>query len=103
MRKIYEINENDKEYPKKLFKIQKRPSKLYVMGNVKILNNKCIAMVGSRDSTPYGEYYASTFAKALSKSGITIVSRFSNRDRYRMPWKFYAWKRKNNSSFRSWL
>lgn len=82
MSKIYEINETDKEYPRNLLKIKKHPKKLYVMGNVKILNNKSVAMVGSRDSTPYGEYYASNFAKALSKAGITIVSRFSNRNRY---------------------
>ncbi len=85
MNKIYEINKNDKEFPQKLLKMQKCPSKLYVMGNVKLLNNKCVAMVGSRDSTPYGEYYASNFAKVLSKSGITIVSRFSNRNRYSLP------------------
>lgn len=82
MRKVYEINKNDKEFPQNLLEIQKCPSKLYVMGNLKILNNKCVAMVGSRDSTPYGEYYASNFAKALSKSGITIVSRFSKGNRY---------------------
>lgn len=103
MNKIYEINRNDKNFPQNLLKIQKCPQKLYVMGNVKILNNKSVAMVGSRDSTPYGEYYASNFAKALSKAGITIVSRFSNRNRHSMPWKFYAWKRKNNSSLRSWI
>lgn len=84
MRKIYEINKNDKEFPQNLLKIQKCPQKLYVMGNVKLLNNKSVAMVGSRDSTPYGEYYASYFAKALSQSGITIVSRFSRGNRYSM-------------------
>lgn len=82
MNKIYEINENDKEYPQNLLKIKKHPKKLYVIGNVSILNNKCVAMVGSRDSTAYGEYYASLFSQNLSKSGITIVSRFSNRNRY---------------------
>ncbi len=84
MNKIYEINKDDKEFPQNLLKIQKCPQKLYVMGNVKILNNKCVAMVGSRDSTPYGEYYASTFAKDLSKSGITIVSRFGKGNRHSM-------------------
>ena len=77
MIKIYEINENNEEYPQNLRKIQKHPPKLYVMGNVKILNNKSVAIVGSRDSTSYGEYYAYNFANTLSKLGITIVSRFS--------------------------
>lgn len=85
MNKIYEINKNDKEFPQNLLKIQKCPPKLYVMGNVKLLNNKCVAMVGSRDSTPYGEYYASNFAQVFSKAGITIVSRFSKRNRYSLP------------------
>lgn len=85
MNKIYEINKNDKEFPQNLLKIQKCPPKLYVMGNLEILNNKCVAMVGSRDSTPYGEYYAANFAQVLSKAGITIVSRFSKRNRYCWP------------------
>lgn len=85
MNKIYEINKNDKEFPQNLLKIQKCPPKLYVMGNVKLLNNKCLAMVGSRDSTPYGEYYAANFAQVLSKAGITIVSRFSNWNRHSQP------------------
>lgn len=93
MNKVYEINKNDKDFPQNLIKIQKCPQKLYVIGNVKLLNNKCVAMVGSRDSTPYGEYYASNFAKALSKAGITIVSRFSNRNRHSVSRKFYVRKR----------
>jgi DNA processing protein len=74
MNKIYEIEDTDELYPEKLLKISKHPQKLYVMGNVKLLNNKCVAMVGSRDNTSYGEYYASKFSNALSKAGITVVS-----------------------------
>lgn len=74
MNKIYEIDEADKRYPQKLLEIKKHPPKLYVMGNVKLLNNKCVAIVGSRDNTIYGEYYASYFSKELAKKSITIVS-----------------------------
>ena len=74
MKKIYEINETDKYYPKNLLKLRKHPKKLYAMGNPKILNNKSVAMVGSRNHTSYGEYYASNFSKILSKAGITVVS-----------------------------
>lgn len=38
------------------------------------MNNKSIAIVGSRVSTKYGEYYAAKFAEEISKKGITIVS-----------------------------
>lgn len=72
--KIYEINEKDKLYPKKLLQIKDRPNKIYVVGNIELLNNKSIAIVGSRISTTYGEYYAAKFAKEISKKGITIIS-----------------------------
>jgi len=74
MDKIYEISENDENYPRNLLKLRNHPKKLYVMGNPKILNNKSVAMVGSRDNTSYGEYYARNFSKVLSKRGITVVS-----------------------------
>lgn len=72
--KIYEINETDKLYPKKLLQIKDRPNKIYAVGNIELLNNKSIAIVGSRISTTYGEYYAAKFAKEISKKGITIIS-----------------------------
>lgn len=72
--KIYEIEETDNLYPKQLLEIKKHPQKLYVAGNPKILNNKCIAIVGTRDSTEYGKYYAKEFAKEFSRLGITVVS-----------------------------
>lgn len=72
--KIYEIEETDNLYPKQLLKIKKHPQKLYVTGNPEILNNKCIAIVGTRDSTEYGKYYAKEFAKEISRLGITVVS-----------------------------
>ena len=72
--KIYEINEKDKLYPKKLLQIKDRPNKIYAVGNIELLNNKSIAIVGSRISTTYGEYYAAKFAKEISKKGITIIS-----------------------------
>ena len=61
--KIYEINETDRLYPKKLLQIKDRPNKIYVVGNIELLNNKSIAIVGSRISSTYGEYYAAKFAK----------------------------------------
>ena len=72
--KIYEINETDRLYPKKLLQIKDRPNKIYVVGNIELLNNKSIAIVGSRISSTYGEYYAAKFAKEISEKGITIIS-----------------------------
>ena len=36
------IKEKDKTYPEKLIQIYDRPAKLYVEGNIDILNNKSI-------------------------------------------------------------
>ena len=72
--KIYEINETDEHYPEKLLQIKDRPNKIYAVGNIELLNNKSIAIVGSRISSTYGEYYAAKFAKEISKKGITIIS-----------------------------
>lgn len=72
--KIYEINEKDKLYPEKLLQIKDRPKKIYAVGNIELLKNKSIAIVGSRISTPYGEHYAAKFAQKISEKGITIIS-----------------------------
>ena len=45
---IEKISINEKEYPQQLKNIYDPPQYLYVLGNKKILNQKGIAIVGSR-------------------------------------------------------
>ena len=71
MKIIYQADEN---YPKMLGKIYAPPTKLYLLGNEKILNNTSIAMVGCRKSSKYGEKVAFQLAYELAKRGIVIVS-----------------------------
>ena len=71
---IQEINIENKLYPKQLTKIDNPPKKLYVLGNLKILNTESISIVGSRLCTSYGANIARTFSRELAKKGITIVS-----------------------------
>lgn len=67
--------EYDSEYfPKKLRKIKNYPKRIYVLGNLKILNNFGIAIIGSRNCSTYGEKMAKLFAKKLSKYKINIIS-----------------------------
>ena len=61
--KILEIT--DKYYPEQLKNIKRPPKKLYVLGDETILNNKGIAIVGSRCCTEYGEK-AATFLLATA-------------------------------------
>ena len=68
------IKITDKNYPVLLKQIKNYPEKLYAIGNIDLLNSNCIAIVGSRNCTTYGEKVTKQFVTNLSKQGITIVS-----------------------------
>lgn len=68
------INIEDKDYPEQLRVITKPPKKIYVLGNEKILQEKSIAIIGSRNCTPYGELEAFKFSEELTKQGLIITS-----------------------------
>ena len=68
------IKKDDKAYPQKLLEIKDSPDQLYVEGNIDLLNNKSVAIVGSRLATEYGKSCAKLFANELSKQGFTIIS-----------------------------
>jgi DNA processing protein len=64
----------DPAYPRLLLEIPDPPSILYVRGNPALLQNQCLAMVGSRNSTPQGVQTAESFARTLASRGLCIVS-----------------------------
>lgn len=64
----------DEAYPQALLNIGAPPFLLYVKGNLGLLNQPCISIVGSRHATPQGLNNAEAFAATLSQSGLTIVS-----------------------------
>jgi DNA processing protein len=64
----------DSSYPKQLLEITTPPAILYAKGNLALLDHPCIAMVGSRNSTPQGEKNAEDFAENLCRQGLAIVS-----------------------------
>ena len=68
------IELKNKLYPKILKNIKKAPKKLYINGNLDILNSNCIAIVGSRKNTKYGEKWCKKFAQEFIKYNLTIVS-----------------------------
>ena len=61
-------------YPKRLRNIEKPPSRLYVLGNARILNEIGIAVVGSRTNTQYGEKMCKKFVETLVEYNINIIS-----------------------------
>lgn len=65
----------DEGYPERLRNIPDPPAVLYVKGNVAGLHSaKCLAVVGTREPTPYGEAVARRSASAAAAEGFTIVS-----------------------------
>ena len=64
----------DTAYPQSLLEIPDPPSILYVRGNPALLQNRGLAIVGSRNATPQGLQTAETFARALAAKGLGIIS-----------------------------
>ena len=62
------------KYPERLRYIENPPSRLYALGNIKILNELGIAVVGSRTNTQYGERMCKRFTKNLVEYNINIIS-----------------------------
>lgn len=64
----------DDAYPRSLLETPDPPALLYLVGRAELLRRECIAVVGSRNATAQGEQNAESFSRALSESGLTIVS-----------------------------
>ena len=62
------------DYPRVLLELADPPNLLYAKGNLKALENPCLAIVGSRNATAGGLQNAERFSLALAESGYTIVS-----------------------------
>ena len=75
-----EISENhvvtvlDADYPKQLCEIKSPPLVLFVQGDINLLSQPQLAMVGSRNATPIGVETAEQFARYLTQCGLTITS-----------------------------
>lgn len=68
------INIEDKIYPEQLRQIPNPPKQLYLDGDIELLKNPGIAIIGSRNCTQYGEKIAEEFSKKLAQYGLVIIS-----------------------------
>ncbi len=64
----------DKDFPVKLRKINDPPTVLYALGNIECLNDKAIAVIGTREPTEYGEKIAENLGFVLGRDGYSVVS-----------------------------
>ncbi|MEN8107529.1 MAG: DNA-processing protein DprA [Pseudomonadota bacterium] len=68
------ISYADAAYPALLQQLDDAPAVLYVHGNIEVLGQLQLAMVGSRNPTPAGKQTAKEFARSLSQAGLVITS-----------------------------
>jgi DNA processing protein len=65
---------DDLEYPALLRHIPEPPPVLFALGDLSLLERPAVAIVGSRDHTPYGGETARAVAWAAGAAGLTVVS-----------------------------
>jgi DNA processing protein len=73
-KKLKPIRLTGQDIPGRLLSIPNAPEALFVAGDLACLQNKCVAIVGSRKVTPYGREVTEQFASTLVKQGVTIIS-----------------------------
>ncbi|MCH9704951.1 MAG: DNA-processing protein DprA [Proteobacteria bacterium] len=64
----------DSEYPQQLLETADPPPLLYARGNLTLLQQPLVAIVGSRSASPVGVRNTEIFARALSDAGCGVVS-----------------------------
>ncbi|HVT39490.1 MAG TPA: DNA-processing protein DprA [Gemmatimonadaceae bacterium] len=76
-RAITIIARGDGGYPAALLELRHPPEKLYAVGDRSSLAgapDRMVAIVGTRDASPYGVRVASELAKVFARAGIGVVS-----------------------------
>ena len=68
------IRIDDKNYPQSLKNIYNPPKILYAVGDVSILNDNIIGVVGCRNCSIYGKEIAQKFSYELAKKNIIVAS-----------------------------
>lgn len=68
------IEFNDEEFPESLRNLKKIPNRLYFQGNINILNQNGIAVIGTRECSEYGKRWCEKFVKELLEYDLVVIS-----------------------------
>ena len=74
MNGIKKLDITDSRYPEMLKLIKDPPASLYYSGNIELMSNKCISVVGARKATEYGLETAEKLGRKIGEAGLTVVS-----------------------------
>ncbi len=64
----------DEDYPPALRSLDPRPATLFVVGDRSVLEQRAVAIVGTRRASGYGMSVATELADALARAGVVVVS-----------------------------
>lgn len=70
----YEIERMDPRFPASILELPSPPNKLYVRGNIELLNRPALSIIGARSASPYGLAIAEIAATIAAQSDICVVS-----------------------------
>src|SRR5688500_3417443 len=65
---------DDADYPRALCHLHDPPPFLFVQGDLALVDRPCVAIVGTRQATPYGERVTASLVNGLVDAGVCIVS-----------------------------
>lgn len=68
------LHPRDDAYPAALRELRPAPDPLWIAGDDRIVGRPCVAIVGTRRMSPYGERVARELAAALARAGAVVVS-----------------------------
>ncbi len=64
----------DEDYPEDLINLDNPPALLYYIGDVSLLKEKCLSVIGSRIATSYGYQVTEQLIPKISENNVVIVS-----------------------------
>ncbi len=65
---------SSEEYPAELLDLTSPPDPVYAIGRVSALTKPRVSIVGTRNSTAYGERTARSLTRALVRAGVSVIS-----------------------------
>lgn len=68
------LSGQDPRYPPRLLDLPRPPGPLWYEGDATLLSRECVAIVGTRRMTPYGERIARELAIACADAEVVVVS-----------------------------
>ncbi|MBF0980071.1 MAG: DNA-protecting protein DprA [Clostridiales bacterium] len=72
--KVEKIDDESVEYPYRLKQIKNPPKRLFCIGDLSLLEENSISVVGARKASSYGVWVADTIGKQLAENGVVTVS-----------------------------